>query len=134
MGPRAGHMYVQGGPSDQTVLVVLTLTGEFPWLAGPGRPSSVVYNIPKLCRYQLPEQMDPPVEHLLQFSEFVKSPTYLKHSDSSTSSVVTSPDLETTEDPVAVAESLPHSLAAAVDEEEADEAELSRQHSRQVGK
>ena len=57
-----------------------------------------------------------------------------KHSDSSTSSVVTSPDLETTEDPVAVAESLPHSLAAAADEDEPDEAELSRQHSRQVGK
>ena len=47
---------------------------------------------------------------------------------------MTSPDLETTEDPVAVAESLPHSLAAAVDEEEADKAELSRQQSRHVYK
>ena len=48
--------------------------------------------------------------------------------------MVTSPDLETTEDPVAVAESLPHSLAAAAEEDDADEAELSRQHSRQVEK
>ena len=53
--------------------------------------------------------------------------------------MVTSPDLETTEDPVAVAESLPHSLAAdgggvVADDDggEADGSELSRQHLRNV--
>ena len=66
-----------------------------------------------------------------------------RDSDSSTSSVVTSNDLETTEDPVAVAESLPHSLAAAeggvVAEEdegghgdEANGSELSRRHSSRM--
>ena len=63
-----------------------------------------------------------------------------RDSDSSTSSVATSNDLETTEDPVAVAESLPHSLAAAeggvvAEEDEgghgddANGSELSRRHS-----